>query len=93
MYKHNTEALWRNHCCRGRPMTITHSKCVFVVLVTQHAMRMRRVVLSSVASLATLSHKLHDFRKDVIEHKMCFDFLYNFRLKYFSFCAEFSEIL
>ena len=28
--------------------------------------------------ISTLSHKLHDFRKKVIEHKMCFYFLYNF---------------
>jgi hypothetical protein len=26
----------------------------------------------------TLSHKRYDFRKNVTEHKMCFDFLYNF---------------
>ena len=33
-------------------------------------------------------HKRRDFRKKkkkVIEHKMCFDFLYNFCLKLFSF--------
>jgi hypothetical protein len=33
----------------------------------------------------TLSHKRHDFRKNVTEHKMCFDFLYTFCLKHFSF--------
>jgi hypothetical protein len=43
-----------------------------VALLTQHAKRMRRVILSSAASLApphfsSLSHKRHDFRKNVIE--------------------------
>ena len=50
--------------------------CACVPVVTQHAKRMRRIVLSSVASLApphflTLSRIKSDFKKDVIEHKMC----------------------
>jgi hypothetical protein len=49
---------------------------VSVALVIQHAKRMRRIVLSCVASLAllyfsTLSHKWHDFRKKVTDHKTC----------------------
>ena len=51
---------------------------------------MRHIVTSFVPPLApphflTLSHKRHDFGKDVTEHEMCvlvcFDFLYNFVLK------------
>jgi len=43
----------------------------------------------------TLSHKRHDFLGEggeVTEPKMCFDFLYNFCLKHFSFEDEFREI-
>jgi len=40
---------------------------------------------------STLSDKLHSFWKNVIEHKMCFDFLHNFCLKHFSFQEELSD--
>jgi hypothetical protein len=58
----------------------TKPECVPVALFIQHAMRMRHVLLSSVAYVvlpyfSTLAHKWHNFRKKVIEHKMCFDFL------------------
>ena len=49
---------------------------MFVALVIQYVMRMRRIILLSVASPAlqqfsTLSNKRHDFRqKKVIEHKI-----------------------
>ena len=44
---------------------------VLLALIIQHAMRMRRVILSSVTCLAvpyisTLSHRRHDFRENVI---------------------------
>jgi hypothetical protein len=47
-----------------------------VDLFIQHAIFMRRVLTSFVALLApsnfsTLSHKRRDFRKELVEHKMC----------------------
>jgi len=64
-----------------------------VALVIQNMEGMCRIILSSVGCSvlpysSTLSHKRYDFRGwvgGVVEHKMCFDFLYKFCLKNLSF--------
>jgi hypothetical protein len=90
-YKCNIQARQGNHCCRGKAISITFSECVSVVLFIQYAIDMRRVILSSVASLAApyfpaLSHKRDDFQnKSYWTQNVCFDFLYKFCLKHFLF--------
>jgi hypothetical protein len=73
----NTEARSRNYSCRGKAVSTTHSECVSVALVIQHAERMRRIILSSVASVVVpyssiLSHKGHDLRKKLLNIKCVF---------------------
>jgi len=49
-YERLTEARSLYYCYRGKTLSITFSERVFVAVVTQHAMRMRSIILSPVAS-------------------------------------------
>ena len=76
---------WNNKKC------FYYILCVRLAFVIQHAMRMRRIILSPVACLvlpyfSKLSHKRYDFRgeKKVIEHE-CVLIFSNLCLKHFSF--------
>ena len=71
----DTAARSRNHCWRGRAITITDSERVSVALFIHFAKRMRYITLRTVACPAlqyfpTLSHKWQEFIKIIIEHKM-----------------------
>jgi hypothetical protein len=86
-YKRNIEAL---SIVAVEVQCVTYAKRVSVALVIQHAKRVRRIILSSVACLtlpyfSTLPQKGQSFQEKIIENKMCLDFLYKFILKYFSF--------
>jgi hypothetical protein len=63
MYKRNTEAHSRDHCCREKAVSITYSECVSAALVNQHAKRMRRIVACLALPYFYTSHKRYDFRK------------------------------
>ena len=41
----NTEERSCNNCCSGKAIGVTHSECVFVASVIQHAMRMRQTAI------------------------------------------------
>ena len=63
-----------------KQLCITYSESVFVALVIQHAERMRRITLWSMACPAVryvsiLRHKRCKFGQNVIGYKTCFDFL------------------
>jgi len=68
-----------SHYCRGKAISITYAEYMFVALAVQHAQRVRRIILSSLACLtvpyfSTLSHKRHDFRKMLLNIKCLFWF-------------------
>jgi len=52
--KRNIEARSCNHCCSGKTIIFTYSNCVSIVIGTQHAMRMRRIIIRGLPGSAIL---------------------------------------
>jgi hypothetical protein len=57
----NNEARSRNHCCYGKAISITYSKCVFVALGIQHAKRMRHIIIFLKLKKKVTEHKMRVF--------------------------------
>jgi hypothetical protein len=53
----NIEARSRNHCYSGKAISITYSKCAFLALVIQNAMRMRHIVICGPFGSTVFFHK------------------------------------
>ena len=71
MYKRNIETRSRNHCCFVKGISITYSKCFLFhipALAIQHG-NAHAPYYITLPHFPTLSHKRHDFRENVIEHK------------------------
>ena len=89
LYNVNIDTRSCNNCCTGEAVNVTYSECLFVVLIIQHAKYMRHIVIRGLPAstiffrIITQTPRFSE-KKKVIEHKMCFDFLYNFCPKHFS---------
>jgi len=81
--QHNIEARSRNRCCGRRAINITHYECVFVPLDIQKC-----IVIHGLSGSTTFFHFSQTARftgEGDTTQDLCFDFLYNFFLKHFSF--------
>ena len=88
----------RNHCCRGKAKLHILSVCVCSLSYPACKAHASYYIVPCGLSGSTIFSHCHINLKDfgvwggVIEHKMCFELVYNFSLKHFSLLEELSEI-
>jgi len=73
-------------CCSGKAISITYSEFVSAGLVIQRTMRMRHIVICGQSGCTILfshfpTNGKFSTEKNIFEHKMCSNFLYNFPIK------------
>jgi len=87
--KRNIEARSESHCCRGKSLSITYYELEFLALGILREIRMRHMVTCSLSRFWNIfTHYLIKgtvFEKKLLKIKLCFDFLYKSRQKYFLF--------
>jgi len=67
-------------------MNISQSECVFVALGMLHTIRVHHIVICDLLRSTTFFHIISytvRFSKNLIEHKICFGFLYTICPKHF----------
>ena len=83
------EARSCNHCCSRRATSIAYCmrerESVCVCVCVPHCNMWRALLYNIISHYLTNGTILGFSKKKVIDHKMCFDFLYNFCLKHFLF--------
>jgi len=92
------EARSLDHCCHGETIRITYSECVFVALDMHKRVlvlycHMWPVQLHNILSHYLINGTIFGKKDTLLNYKCGFYFLYNFCLKHFSFCEEFSYTL
>jgi len=86
----NNEVHLSNHCCSRREINIAYSEGVFVASGIQHAMCTLHTIICDLSGSTIFFHIISSMAQFFLEggvtaNKMCFDFLYTFCLKHFSF--------
>ena len=83
---------YRAQFCSSKAISVTYCECVFVALVIQRELRMRRIILMYLSFLFIpcfyiLFQKRKYSQENGIDHKLCvcFDFPYKMCLKCFAF--------